>query len=45
MFFSFNNGVVDDSLGQKIGDKLINLGKIGFSVQCFTVDFLHLIKR
>ena len=27
-------------LGQKVTDKLTKLSKIGFSVECFTVDFL-----
>ena len=29
------------NLGQKIGDKLTKLSKIGFSMECFTADFLR----
>ena len=25
--------------GQKVGDKFTKLGKIGFSLECFTADF------
>ena len=28
------------NLGQKVGDKLTKLSKIGFSMECFTADFL-----
>ena len=31
-FFNYN-------LGQGVGDKLTNLSKIGFSIECFTADF------
>ena len=28
------------NLGQKVGGKFTNLSKIGFSMECFTADFL-----
>ena len=28
-----------DNLGQRVGDKLTKLSKIGFSMECFTADF------
>ena len=30
------------NLGQKVGDKFTKLGEIGFSMVCFTADFLRL---
>ena len=30
-----------DNLGQKVRDKLTKLSKIGFSMECFTADFLQ----
>ena len=29
------------NLGQKFGDKLTKLNKIGFSMECFTADFFR----
>ena len=29
------------NLGQKVGDKFTKLNKIGFSMECFTADFLQ----
>ena len=31
------------NLGQKVGDKFTKLRKIGFSMECFTADFLHFL--
>ena len=39
------NFVSSDSLGQKIGDKLMKWSEIGFSVECFTADFLQLFTK
>ena len=33
------------NLGQKVGDKLTKLGKIGFSTKCFTADFLRFFNK
>ena len=33
--------VPSDNLGQKVGDKVTKLSKIGFSMECFTTDFLQ----
>ena len=33
------------SLGQKVGDKFTKLSKIGFSMECFTADFLQLFTK
>ena len=33
------------NLGQKAGEKLTKLSKIGFSIECFTADFLHLFTK
>ena len=34
---------VSCNLGQKVGDKFTKLSKIGFSMDCFTADFLPLL--
>ena len=39
------NFVSSDNLGQKVGDKLTKLSKIGFSMECFTADFLQLFTK
>ena len=31
--------------GQKVGDKFIKLSKIGFSMACFTTDFLQFFSK
>ena len=36
--FSYN-------LGQKVGDKSTKLSKIGFSMECFTADFLQFFNK
>ena len=36
--FSYN-------LGQKVGDKFAKLGKIDFSMECFTADFLQFFNK
>ena len=33
------------NLGQKVGDKFIKLSKIGFSMECFTADFLQFFNK
>ena len=33
------------NLGQKVGDKLTKLSKIGFSMECFIADFLRLFTK
>ena len=33
------------NLGQKVGDKFTKLSKIGFSMECFTDDFLRLLSK
>ena len=33
------------NLGQKVGDKFTKLSKIGFSVECFTADFLQFFNK
>ena len=33
------------NLGQKFGDKLTKLSKIGFSMECFTTDFLQFFTK
>ena len=32
---------MSDNLGPKVGDKFKKLSKIGFSMECFTADFLQ----
>ena len=32
--------VLPCNLGQKVGEKFTKLSKIGFSMECFTADFL-----
>ena len=36
------NIFINYNLGQRVGDKFTKLNEIGFSVECFTVDFLRL---
>ena len=31
--------------GQKVGDKFVKLSKIGFSMECFTADFLQFFTK
>ena len=33
------------NLGQKVRDKLTKLSKIGFSMECFTADFLRFFTK
>ena len=33
------------NLGQKVGDKLTKLSKIGFSIERFTADFLQFFTK
>ena len=33
------------NLGQKVGDKLTKLSKVGFSMECFTADFLQFFTK
>ena len=33
------------NLGQGVGDKLTKLSKIGFSMECFTADFLQFFTK
>ena len=33
------------NLGQKVGDKLTKLSKIGFSIERFTADFLRFFTK
>ena len=33
------------NLGQKVGDKFTKLSKIGFSMECFTDDFLQFFNK
>ena len=33
------------NLGQKVGEKLTKFSKIGFSVKCFTADFLRFFTK
>ena len=33
------------NLGQGVGDKLTKLSKIGFSMECFTADFLQFFNK
>ena len=33
------------NLGQKVGDKFTKLSKIGFSMECFTADFLQFFTK
>ena len=35
----------DCNLGQKVGDKFTKLSKIGFSMKCFTADFLEFFTK
>ena len=37
--------VSSDNLGQKVGDKLTKLSKIGFSMEWFTADFLQFFTK
>ena len=32
--------VLPCNLGQKVGEKFTKLSKVGFSMECFTADFL-----
>ena len=34
-----------DNLGQKVGDKLRRLRKIGLSMECFTADFCNFLPK
>ena len=38
-------GLHNYNLGQKAGDKLTKLSKIGFSIECFTADFLQIFTK
>ena len=33
------------NLGQRVGDKFTKLSKIGFSMECFTPDFLQFLTK
>ena len=33
------------NLGQRVGDKLTKLSKVGFSMECFTADFLRFFTK
>ena len=35
----------DYNLGQRVGDKFTKLSKIGFSMKCFTADFLEFFTK
>ena len=37
--------VIRYNLGQKVGDKLMKLSKIGFPMECFTADFLRFFTK
>ena len=39
------NFVCSDNLGQKVRDKLTKLSIIGFSMECFTADFLQFFTK
>ena len=34
-----------DNLGQKVGEKLTELSKIGYSMECFTAEFLRFFTK
>ena len=37
--------IADYNIGQKVGDKLINISKIGFSMKRFTADVLQFFTK
>ena len=37
--------VSSGNLGQRVGDKLTKLSKLGFSMECFTADFLQFFTK
>ena len=41
----FQNRNLTYNLGQKVGDKLTKLSKIGFSMECFTADFCDFLQK
>ena len=41
--FVFASCKIIDNLGERIVDKFTKLSKIGFSMECFTADFLRVI--
>ena len=51
LIFNFAHFEIEESLelnynlGQKVGDKFTKLSKIGFSMECFTADFLPFFTR
>ena len=44
IYFCRSNKVTNN-FGQKVGDKLTKLSKIGFSMECFTAGFLRFFTK